>query len=60
MNDFDQLGGYMKTPKELVVALRQYRHNNGEGLVNGYDIHETNKAFAVLKTKLEAAKKCGT
>jgi len=36
----------------LVNALRQYRHNNSEGFIGGYDIEETDKIVKnLLKDK---------
>lgn len=32
----------------LLTALRQYRHNNGEGFVFGYDMEETDRIVAEL------------
>ncbi len=60
----------MSTPKELLPALRQFKHNNGSNgdeLFHGYDLRETNKAFAqlmvkneVLEKRCKELEKCGT
>ena len=39
----------MKTPKILISALRQYRHNTGSGFVAGFDHDETVKIFKELE-----------
>jgi len=36
-----------KIPKILIPALRQYRHNDGLGVVHGFDYNETIKAFTL-------------
>ena len=49
----------MSTPKALLPALRQYRHNNDEGLLFAYDKEETEalvlKQQKVLDALIEAA-----
>jgi len=40
-------------PVELLSAIRQFRHNSDDELVFGYDKKETNRQFAVLKTKVD-------
>ena len=54
----------MTTPKVLERALRQYRHNHGDGFVLAYDREETHKAVAravseieLLKSKLDMVSK---
>ena len=41
------------TPNPLLTALRQYRHNHGEGFVFGYDKEETDRIVAKLVEALE-------
>ena len=38
----------LKEPAPLLTALRQYRHNHGEGFVFGYDKEETDRIVAGL------------
>lgn len=47
----------MKTPKILLPALRQYAHNNGEGLLSGYDKKEVDKVVSILQTEITYLKK---
>ena len=42
-------------PKQLHSASRQYRHNNKEGFVRGFDWEETIKAFRDLEDKLKVS-----
>jgi hypothetical protein len=47
------------TPKILLPAMRQYRHNDGNGMTHGFDYNETCKIVAVLEAKLrELAEAC--
>ena len=39
---------------ELISALRQYRHNNKDGFVFGYDIDSTNEIVSRLKKEILA------
>ena len=40
--------------KELIPAIRQYKHNDGsEGFVIAYDKEETEKAFTRLKSDIK-------
>jgi len=41
-------GKDMDSNEILIPALRQYMHNDGSGLVAGYDIEETDKAVGDL------------
>ena len=43
----------MATPEILIPALRQYRHNNGEGLVFGYDKDEVEKLVLEQQKTIE-------
>lgn len=45
----------MKANDLLIPALRQYRHNDGIGLLAGYDIEETEKIVLALIERLEYA-----
>ena len=38
--------------KLLIPALRQYMHNDGSGLLNGYDIEVTEKIVKKLQDKI--------
>ena len=41
-----------KTPECLIPALRQYRHNRGDGLVAAYDYDLVNKEIATKDAEL--------
>lgn len=43
-----------KTPEILIPAIRQYCHNNGQGLVMAYDEQETEAAVKALNDQVEA------
>ena len=43
----------MEAQNQLHAALRQYCHNNGEGLLHGYDKKETDKIVSNLLVKNE-------
>jgi hypothetical protein len=47
----------MKTPEILHTASRQYRHNNSDEFVFGFDIEETLKVFNIMQKALEAQSK---
>ena len=41
------------TPKPLLAAIRQFKHNNGDdGFVVGYDFDEVNRVFEALRVQL--------
>jgi hypothetical protein len=44
----------MKTPEILIPALRQYRHNDGDGLLFGFDHDETAKIVNLMGKGLKA------
>ncbi len=44
----------MKTPEILLPALRQYRHNDGSGLLAGFDHDETSKLVNLMDEALKA------
>lgn len=44
---------YTECPTILHVALRQYMHNDGSGLLMGYDYEETTRIVLALKYKAE-------
>ena len=48
----------METPKLLIPALRQYRNNNGEGLVVGYDNELTDQIVVDLLSQIIDLKAC--
>jgi hypothetical protein len=49
----------MKTPKLLMAAIRQYKHNTGEdGFVIGYDLEETDKVVRDLQNTIIDLKAC--
>lgn len=41
-----------KTPKALIPALRQYRHNNNDGFLAGYDREDANIVFYELQMQI--------
>lgn len=43
----------MGTPIALVPALSQYKHNNGDGLLFGFDYDETVVVFEKMQAELE-------
>ena len=43
--------------EKMDAAIRQYRHNNSDGFVMGYDIAETAKIFASMQAEIEILKK---
>lgn len=47
----------MPTPEQLLPALRQYRHNNSDGFVAGYDKEVTEKLFADQQSKIDVLEK---
>ena len=47
----------MKTPEKLWPALRQYRHNNSDGLVMGFDCEDTIKEFKLMQAEIDKFKK---
>jgi len=46
-----------KTPEILLRALRQYSHNNGKGLLAGFDYNETVKIVQELSKKVDTLEK---
>jgi hypothetical protein len=44
----------MKTKDILIPALRQYQHNNGSGLLKGFDYDETMKIVDKLQNTRDA------
>ena len=40
----------MKTPKILMPALRQYRHNDCSGFVAGFDHNETVEIIKIMES----------
>ncbi len=46
----------MATPEILLPASRQYCHNNGRGLMAGYDKKETDKIVSSLLQKIKKNK----
>lgn len=44
----------MKTPDILLPALRQYRHNNANTVVAGFDHNETAKIVNLMQKTLKA------
>ena len=47
----------MKTHKILHHAIRQYRHNNNDGLVFGYDKKEVDKVVSSLLAQIDNIKR---
>jgi hypothetical protein len=43
-----------KTPESMYGCLRQYRHNNSDGFVTGYDTECVDKRIAVLEKEKAA------
>ena len=43
----------IKTPDILLVALRQYQHNDCSGLLPGFDYEETIKVVSFLQIKIK-------
>ena len=43
----------MGSPIDLVSAIRQYRHNNGDGLLFGFDYDEAIIVFEKMEAELE-------
>jgi len=42
-------------PEQLQSASRQYRHNNKDGFVRGFDWNETIQVFELLEDRLKVA-----
>lgn len=40
------------TPDELIPLLRQYQHNDGSGLVFGYDKDGVDRLFSIMARRL--------
>ena len=48
------MGHKLDTPIILHGALRQYKHNTGEGLLAGFDHDETASLFVLMEKALKA------
>ena len=52
-SDFIKIIDEIKTPDILLVALRQYQHNDCSGLLPGFDYEETIKVVSFLQIKIK-------